>query len=344
MVTPLCSIVIVTYNSEKWIEKCLVSIRRAIEEIDDPIEVVVVDNSSTDRTREIIGVRFSWVKVIPLYENLGFGRANNLAVKEIMSKYLFFLNPDTFLEKMALYYLLKYAKNKERVTSNFILIPKLFTYDKKKFLGAGLAVDIFGYPLPAYNNSDFKKIRPIFYAEGAALFIPQKTFHLIGGFDEEMFMYQEDIDLAWKAHLLGIKLYVVDEAVVFHEVGASAGGGIKKGSRYTTTLFRRRLVERNIIRNLIKNYSWHTLIWVLPLNFFINFLEFFIFIIVGRPRAALIYPQAYWWNLVHLTSTLSKRRWIQGKRKIADGEIMKKMSKIPSKVYILKELGIPRVE
>lgn len=337
----MISLVIVNYNTKTFLKNCLSSIEREVGVSILP-EIIVFDNNSSDGSQTFIRNNYPKVKLIESKQNLGFGGANNRAAKVARGEYLFFLNPDTKLDKHCLSRLLAFAK--KLPNKDFILISKQMTYDDKHFLQLGLASDIFGFPNSAYDANGSRQIRHIFYADGAALFIPKRTFEKLGGFDEEMFMYQEDIDLSWKAHLMKIKLYPVSEAIVFHKAGAVSGGGISRGNSYKTTFFRRYYAERNLLRNLLKNYSWWNLLWVLPLNFFINLGEFALFLLLLQPKVASIYLKAYWWNIANIKSTLKKRRWIQKKRKVPDKNILRRMNKAPSKLYLLKRVGVPIIK
>lgn len=333
------SIIIVNYNSGSFLKKCIDSIKK--QRIKANVEIVVFDNNSHDNSLKIVKNEYKDVRVIENKRNLGFAEGNNRAVKVATGEYVFFLNPDTKLERNCLKILLDYAKKVKN--KDFILVPKQVSYDEGKFLTLGLAVDIFGYPNTAYISDGKKQIRPIFYADGAAIFIPKHTFVKLGMFDGDMFMYQEDIDLCWKAHLMDIKLYPVADAVVFHKVGAVAGGGLISGKKYETNLFRRYLSERNLLRNLLKNYSFYNLIWILPLNFLINCLEITLFLILMKPRVSLIYLKAWLWNISNFKSVVKKRRWIQARRVVPDKAIFSKMSRIPSKLFLLARVGVPTV-
>lgn len=327
------------YNARTFLRKCLNSIK--MQQMKDDIEVIIFDNNSTDDSKELIKKEYRKVKLIESERNLGFAEANNCATKIATEEYIFFLNPDTRLDKDCISILLNFAKRVK--DEDFILIPKQVSYDKGKFLTLGLAADIFGYPNTAYSDNGKRQIRPIFYADGAAFFIPKKTFIKLGMLDEELFMFQEDIDLSWKAHLMGIKLYPVANAVVFHKVGAVAGGGLAEGKKYETNLYRRYLSERNLLRNMIKNYSFYNLIWILPLNFLINLLEIMLFLLLKKPKVSLCYLRAYGWNFRNIKSAFNKRVWIQNHRIVPDRKILNQMVKIPSKLYLLVRVGIPKI-
>lgn len=328
------SIIIVTYNSSEYIEACLYSIYDQKTSLD--YEVIIFDNNSPDRTVPLIRNRFKDVILIASDENIGFAAANNVAVKRSSSDILLFLNPDTKLTENALDSLYKEVSKYSK--GRVIIVPMQCCYDTGAFLNCGMGIDIFGFPINEGETGRF------FYADGAALLMKKKDFLDLGMFDEELFLIQEDVDLSWKARLLGYELKLLRETKVLHKGGASIGCGGRAERNFSTNVFRRYYGERNIIRNILKNYSWYNLLWVLPSIFIINLAEIVLFLFLGKPKVALSYIKAYHWNIFNLRNTLRKRKWIQNRRIISDKEIMKYMYKGSAKLKLLIEVGIPTVK
>jgi len=253
---PDFSIIIVTYNSSQYILSCLESIYG--QEIKDTYEVIIYDNNSTDFTPKIIRDRFKDVIVIESKKNIGFAAANNEAVKISNSGVLFFLNPDTKLcdgSLDELFEAVQMHKNEKAV-----IFPAQYDYDTSEWLNCGVGLDIFGFPV------DSRISKRIFYADAAAMLIKKDNFSNLGMFDEALFLIGEDVDLSWKAHLLGFKLIPLDNVKILHKSGGSIGCGSRAGSYITTNLLRRYYGERNILRNLLKNYTWRNLFWILPFS------------------------------------------------------------------------------
>lgn len=336
---PEISIIIVNYNAAQYLPACLDSVLAQTEP--NLVEILVFDNHSKDASLNLIRQKYPQVQLITSGENLGFAKGNNLAVNQARGHFLFFLNPDTKLAPQCLETLVNLAQS--QTTKDFILLPKQVAYDSDRFLSCGLAADLFGNPNSAYSPDGEKQLRPIFYADGAAFFLPQDTFDKLGMFDENHFMYMEDIDLSWKAHLMRIPLMPVKEAAVHHQVGAVAGGGLAQKRGYTTNLFRRYYAERNLLYNLLKNYSWVSLTWILPGYLVINFATGLFFFLLAQPKVSLAYGRALWWNITHLNTIRKKRNWIQSRRIVTDREVRKLMTKIPSQLFLLARSGIPRV-
>jgi len=326
------SIITVTYNSELFLKGYFESIAENIRGSSEfQVEVLIYDAGSSDNTVKIINDFKKSNGYIKLIEgkNIGFAAANNILAKECGGDYLFILNPDTKLDKECLHDI---WKDKQR--DNAILAPKQVYFDGI-YLNNGVGMDIFGYP---YGKSGKK----VFYADGAAIFIKKSIFFDLGMFDNDYFMFQEDIDLSWRAHLVGIPITKVPEAIVWHFSGGSVGGGAIKGGKLKTKYFRRYLGERNIMMNLLKNYSLPNLLWILPINFLINIAEIILFLLLLKPGVAWQYIKAYCWILVNFKDIIDKRRKIQETRIVSDGEIMQRMYWGSSKLKILLKAGVPK--
>lgn len=336
------SIITVSYNSLRFLDDYFASVER--QDFRD-LEIILVDNGSTDGSVELVNSLTRNKPIIKLIENkknLGFAGGNNIGAKKATGKYLFFLNPDTRLEKDCLKNLWEKAENIK--DKDFILIPRQKNYKTGGFLLDGVCVDIFGYPYKIFNTDKPKMTKPLFFCDGAALFLPKRTFTKLGMFDEKLFMFNEDIDLSWKAHLLDIPLINAPEAIVYHFSGGSMRGGIRRERIYETTYFRRYMGERNAIRNILKNYSIFTLLWLLPIYSIINLVEMVVFLLARKPKVVFQYLRAWWWNIKNLGSTLSKRNFIQKARKISDLEILNKLYFGSGKLNAFLSIKVPEFE
>ena len=218
------------------------------------------------------------------------------------------------------------------------------SYDGGTFLSCGIAADLFGYPERAYTPDGKKQIRRVFSADNG-IFLTRKNYIKLGMMDDEHFLFAEDVDLSWKAHMIGMPVIPVPKSKLYHFSGGSVGiGGFPKGGKYQTTTYRRYLAEKNIIRNILKNYKWWNIIWILPYYVLINIAEILALIFSGQSSGiAETYIKAYIWNIKNYKSMLEKRQHVQGIRTVGDFEVMKLMGKVPGKFYALLELGIPKV-
>lgn len=331
--SPHISIILLNFNGKKYLQKCLASIE---SQTFKNFEIIIVDNGSTDNSKKEIWQKYSREQIIDNPTNLGFAKANNAGAALARGEYLFFLNIDTHLDKNCLKLLHQQAAKHQG-----ILTPCQMSYDAKQFISCGVGLDVFGYPYSLTRNFlDPKQV--VFYADGAALFIKKSIFNSLQGFDESTFLFQEDVDLSWKARLVGLAIVRVPAAIVYHVSGGILEGGAALGGKYITNHFRRYLGERNNIRNLFKNYTGLTLLWILPLYLLINFGEMLVFSLLLKPRAVWCYAKAWLWNIVYLPDTISKRREIQPKRKVSDGDIQKSMLHSSAKLKMFLKVGVPR--
>ena len=264
MMHPKVSIIILNYNSEKYLARCLDS----VEKLEYPnYEVIIVDNASTDGSVKFIQNNFSAFKLIMNLENLGYARANNVASKEANGEFILFLNADTWVKPNLLSELISTIGNNSNVG---VCACTQLNYEGTHWLNSGITTDFFAYPLQPKNQ------KQILYSDGASLFVKKFIFNHIGGFDSAYFMYGEDVDLCWRVLLAGYDIAVAKNAIVGHK---SAGTSASFGKEYSSSKSRRYLAERNSFRTLLKNYSISTLIYILPLRILITVQAIFFFLI-----------------------------------------------------------------
>ena len=227
----MVSIIIVNYNQKNFLKQCLKNIKEANLKLD--YEIIVVDNNSTDGSREILtrfkisDLRF---KIILNRENLGFAKANNQGIKLSQGKYILILNPDIIVLPGAIEVLYQFMEAHPEVT---LCGPKLLNPDKsiqysccrfptlytpvlrRTFLGK---VPFFRKKLEEYLMKDFDHARPceVDWLLGAALAMRRSGLDKIGFFDERFFLYFEDVDLARRAHKAGLKVYYVPASQMYH--------------------------------------------------------------------------------------------------------------------------------
>ena len=199
-------IIIVTYNSKKWLETCVNSIENS-QGIDlKDIYLHFIDNVSKDGTIEFLETlkkksKLGKFDIINTGKNLGFGKANNLGAKLSSSNYLFFLNPDTELEKDTLKNLFYEIENSKNDVAVWEL--KQRPYEHPKF-----------YDPLTWETS---------WVSGAACVIRKNVFEKIGGFDKNIFMYAEDVDISWNVRMNGYKLKYLPNVSLYHYCYKSAG-------------------------------------------------------------------------------------------------------------------------
>jgi GT2 family glycosyltransferase len=229
----MLSIIIVNYKSEKYLAKCISSIKEKFLGVE--YEVIVVNNDNVDIS--FLGGD----KIINTGKNIGFGAACNVGAKNAQGEILWFLNPDTEIISQNVTELVK-ELNKEGVG---IIGPRLV--DKKNKTQewiAGKKITIFGTLL---NNLGYKRDKKIWesitlvgcdWVSGAAMFVKKDIFEKVGGFDENFFMYFEDINLCQRIRQAGYKIFYFPSCIVKHFSGGSFGGKIRQKGYYYKAQFR----------------------------------------------------------------------------------------------------------
>jgi GT2 family glycosyltransferase len=197
------TIIIVTFKSEKVIHQCLSS-------IDDNYPVIIIENSNNKNFKKEIEDKFSNVKCILTGENLGFGKANNIGLRLAKTKYVFLLNPDTVLHKDALKIL---RGNADRI-KNFALLAPIITNSHELN---------YGFFNKKKNNTKNSDIFEVDYIKGFAMFFNKNKFSQIGFFDENIFIYLEEIDLCKRLNFINEKIYLIPNAKIKHLGGKSHG-------------------------------------------------------------------------------------------------------------------------
>jgi GT2 family glycosyltransferase len=226
------SIIIVNYRSRQLLESCLVSIFDKM--VDLNFEILVVNNDEKENINDM-PARFGGVKIINNLKNIGFGKAANLGAKNSTGKYLFFLNPDTRLltgQKK----IVSLLDENEKIG---IISPQLVDEGgNAEEWGAGKFPSLFRVILNnLQKKAQAKKTRQITsgnaeWVSGAALFIKKELFDDLGGFDEDFFMYFEDIDLCRRARKKGKRAICLTEEKVEHRRGGSASDQKKQKKDY----------------------------------------------------------------------------------------------------------------
>jgi len=230
------AVIIVTYNSQGEISKCLSSLYREFAEAS--AEVIVVDNGSEDQTVSIVREQFPQVRLLDTGENLGFARACNLAAKQSQAPYFLQLNPDTVVLQNAVDKILAFARDnpkngfyggrtlkedgKTLEPSSCWGLPSLWSL----FMFASGLSTVFrrnGFFDPESLGSwDRDSIRKVGVITGCFLLAERSAWERLGGFDEHYWLYGEDADLSFRAKEAGYQPVIYPEAITIHEIGRSS--------------------------------------------------------------------------------------------------------------------------
>lgn len=248
----MISIVIVGYNSKKDLKSCFDSVYQSSYK---QFRIIFVDNQSSDNSVEFVQNKYPSVIVI-VNKNSGCPGGNNVGIRRALrmkSEYIFMLNPDATIERDCLKILSSKA-NKETIVQPLILLnieqknTRLIntTGDYLNFLG-------FCYCNNYRQGQDTVKERDIVIASGAAVLIPAEILKKVGFLDEDFFMYHEDADLSYRAHLYGFNIKLIPSALAWHKYSFS---------KNKSKMF---YADRNRFLFLYKNFSTKYLILILPM-------------------------------------------------------------------------------
>lgn len=218
------SIIIITYNSEKYIKDCLNSILKTCSKIS--YKTIVYDNNSNDRTKYIIESDFKWVKLIKSETNKGFAKGNNEAAKMSNEEFILLLNHDTILLN-PMENVLNAFKN---IKNAGALGIKMVDRNRNYIRSTGrfpkpfelIKFYLFNYNSKEFINGDFAnpdKVKNVDWISGAFLLTTKKTWATVHGLDERYFMYVEDVDYCKKLKLIGLKTVFLPSSAFIHFVG-----------------------------------------------------------------------------------------------------------------------------
>ncbi|MFC1804513.1 glycosyltransferase family 2 protein [Candidatus Omnitrophota bacterium] len=331
----LVSIILTNYNRKKYLFDCLNSL---LQQTYSDIEIIYSDDASSDGSPDFVRANFPETKITVNKKNSGLSVTSNNGARLARGEYLFFFNNDTIAFPDLVANLVRVIEDKPDAA---VASPVQLPYDSRldeewaKSRAQGFSAcgtDIYGNPCPALSEEK------MFYPD-AAIFIKRKVFEEIGGFDPDLFLFGNDIDICWRVHLLGYKIICADRARFRHDSHSSQ---IEDG-KVLTSIRRRALVECSVISMILKYYRIKTLLFILP-TFSVLFAVEALFFLLFKFNHRLfiqVYIYAVVWNMKNLSRTLKKRSAIQKIRKVDDREIMKKMYFGYAKLDGVKRMGIP---
>ena len=239
------SVIIVNWNGGDYLFSCLAALRQQTLR---PAEVVVVDNASADGSAAVARERFPEVRMIQTGANLGFAAGVNVGLRSSTGQLVALLNPDAVPEPGWLEALVDGIEQGHDVGMAASLM--LFADQPDVINSAGIALNVLGiawdYLGGASVSAGLQPQEVFGPCAGAALY-RRDMLEQLGGFDEDFFMYLEDVDLAWRAQAAGWRCRYVPGARVYHAHSASAGEGSDFKNFYKA---------RNKVWLVAKNYPW----------------------------------------------------------------------------------------
>jgi GT2 family glycosyltransferase len=301
----LVSVVVVNYNGERVIEDCL---RSVYAQPYRPIEVIVVDNGSTDGSVALIVKKFPDVRLVRNERNLGFAGGNNRGVAAAQGEYVVLLNNDTVVDSGWLPPLIE-AVGKPGVG---VVTSKVITENvPEAFYEMNGTINYLGYNI----MRQFSNLSQVFFAAGTSVMFRRNLVGL--PFLDEYFLYHEDVYLSWKLRLQGYEISMAQPSIVWHKGSVTTSNQMPS----FVTFYQ----ERNKLLNAFLFLERATLTRLIPYFLFDGVAKSVMSLLTGR-KSFFGIVQSYIWCLRNLNWIGAEREKMQRLRQIPDREILRLMS------------------
>ena len=222
----LISIIVLNYNAGELLLNCINSLKKSTYQ---NIEILVVDNISSDDSHSKCKKQFPDIKLIQNRKNLGYCGGNNVGIKEAKGEFIVILNPDTIVEENWLDEMF----NAFNEFGDGLYQPKIISLNESDIIqSTGNMIHVFGFGFARDKGGKIiekkEEIEKIGYASGTCLFTTKKVLEKVGLLDEFLFLYHDDLDLGWRAAQIGINSYYVPKSKIFHAESYSLKWSAKK--------------------------------------------------------------------------------------------------------------------
>jgi len=319
------SVIIPHYNGTTILKNCLDSLKKNSL---DNVEILIVDNGSTDGSQEMIKTEYPEVQLVENEENSGYAGGCNIGMDKAIGKHFLLLNNDVEVADNFLKEMLLTIESDDTVG---LVQPKILSIQKKEYFdysgGAGGEIDIFGFPFARgrvfinieKDESQYDDLTDeIFWASGTAVLIRKSLVEKIGKLDDDFFAHMEEIDLNWRAHLAGYKSAVCHNTYIYHYSGYTLS------SENPRKMY---LNHRNNLIMILKNYSLPVLIWVFPIRIILEFVALSYALVTRNRNWALGVLKGMGYVLYHLASIWQRHQQVQKLRTVSDTKVMSQMFK-----------------
>ncbi|MDO4727979.1 MAG: glycosyltransferase family 2 protein [Bacteroidota bacterium] len=297
------AIAILNWNGQKLLEQFLPSVIRHSSQL---AQIYLIDNASTDDSVTFVKNTFPEIKIIQHQKNYGYAKGYNLAIQQIEEPYLCLLNSDVEVTAGWLDRIVHLFENQNDIA---VIQPKILDYQNRdtfEYAGAaGGYIDKYAFPYcrgRIFNTLEKDKAQyaeqQVFWASGACFFVRKNIFEEFGGFDEDFFAHQEEVDLCWRLNNHNHKVYYTPHSTVYH----LGGGTLKMQSAYKTFLN-----FRNSVWMFIKNHPRNNLFINLFIRLSLDGLAGIFFMIKFKPQHTFAILKAHFWIYVTWSKTWRKR-------------------------------------
>ena len=319
--SPLVSIIVLNYNAGELLLNCINSLKKSTY---TNLEILVVDNISSDDSQKKCKEKFPDIKLIQNDKNLGYCGGNNIGIKQAKGKFIVILNPDTIVEPNCINELiLGYNKFGEGLYQ-----PKILSLNEENIIqstGNMLHVFGFGFARDKGNKVEEKieEIEEIGYASGTCLFTSREVIDKVGLLDEFLFLYHDDLDLGWRAAQIGINSYYVPKSKIFHVESYSLKWSSKKFY----------WLERNRKYCILTHYSKKT---YNKMRFSLMLVDLFVWAFYFSKGFLGVKIKAELDIRKNKKNIEKKYHELEGKKIISDIELMKKF---PDEIFVPKNVS-----
>ena len=321
----LVSIIIPVYNGESRLDELIESL---VNQTYKKIEIITVDNNSTDNSRDVLEVLSKEKTPLRIFSNKrneGYCGGCNRGIENADGEFLLFLSQDRIMNNDWIEKIVDEI-NKNEKTGCVIGKVEREGASSPEY---GHSYDVYGAVL--INGSPIES--NLFFGGGTVL-IRKKILDEIGGFDPEFFIYQEDVDICWRIRLSGNKIKIVENAICQNK-----GGGISDtfydsdkfqikfdSELVNVPIYKFYYSQKNRIRTMLKNYSMKNVCKRIPISIMMIFLRGIFMSVKNKNKSYLTAVfKGFFWNILYLNNTLQFRKKIQKNRIIDDYEIEKYM-------------------
>lgn len=306
--SPLCSIVIVNFNGGPDLQDCLSSLRR--QTLAD-FEVLLVDNASADGSPEWVEAHFPEVQVVRSTSNAGFAAAVNTGFRRARGRFLVTVNADTEADPGWLAALVAPLQDRPRVGLSTSRICYFDDRDRVNTCGNEVHVSGFGFcrglDRPAREYDQSCRVTSV---SGCAFAMHRDVFEVIGGLDDDFFLYVEETDLSLRAALAGYEIWYAADSIVYHKYELR----MQPGKFF--------LLERNRNLTLLKNLRPRTVMMLLPALLPVEMLMW-VYAAMHGPAYLGAKVRAHRWFFQNRSMVADKRSRTQALRQVEDATILR---------------------
>lgn len=246
------SVVILNFNKKRYLEGCITSV---LSQTFRDFEVILVDNGSSDGSLEYLEAHFPFIRLVNNKENLGFAGGMNAGIRQAVGEYILTLNNDTQIDNRFLERLVEPMRLDSRVG---MCAPKMLLFDGK-INSTGICLSRSGAAwdrgMSEPDIGQYDSPEEVFGPCAGAALYRKEMLEEVGFFDEDFFIYMEDVDLAFRGRLAGWRCYYAPSAKVYHMKGGTAGHDSDISVYYG---------NRNLLWYVAKNYPRSLLIRSIP--------------------------------------------------------------------------------